>query len=395
MTNFHVRQEDKKTFARLGRLDLKHGALETPVFMPVGTYGTVRGISSFELRSTDSPIMLANTYHMYVRAGTDLIGRMGGLHSFIGWDRPILTDSGGFQIFSLAQQRKITDEGVTFKNPENGDTIHLNPEKVVQIQECFGSDVMMVLDECPPATATPFEVKEAVERTTRWAERARAARSRSDLALFPIIQGGSIDELRRKSLRDLLQLEVGRDPWEGIAIGGMSVGEEKMTFVRTLHALRGVLPTDRPHYLMGVGTPRDLVFAVSCGVDMFDCVLPSRNGRHGIVMTRHGRLNLFNAQYQEDKRPIDENCRCDTCKNYSRAFLRHLLMIGDALGGRLATLHNIVYFLDLMHEIRGRIADGSFSDFAKEFLEDPKNIFLGVEKTVESYPEAGILALHS
>jgi len=385
--NFHIDRKDSHTHARLGQLRLRNGIVQTPAFMPVGTHGTVRGVSSLDLRESGADIMLGNTYHLYSRPGVELIEKLGGLHSFTSWKKPILTDSGGFQIFSLAESRKLTEEGVTFKNKHNGDLIHLNPEKVVAAQEKFGSDIMMVLDECPPATATAFQVAEAVERTTRWARRSQEARTRSDSALFAIFQGGSDLELRRRSLKQLLELETHQDPWDGIAIGGLSVGEAKEKFVGTLFSLRGLLPTDRPHYLMGVGTPRDLVFAVACGVDMFDCVLPSRNGRHGIVMTKLGRMNLLNSRYTDDGDPIEMECPCTTCQTFSRSFLRHLFMIEDALAGRLATIHNIVFFLELMRNIRERIANGGFLEFAVDYLRDQKHYFLGSEKGFTAYPE--------
>lgn len=387
MPNFKVKTSDSKSYARTGCLQLKHGDVQTPVFMPVGTYGAVRGISSLELASLGSEIMLSNTYHMFSRAGAELIDKMGGLHSFISWDRPILTDSGGFQVFSLAEHRKITEDGVTFKNKINGDTLSLNPEKVIGLQETFGSDVMMVLDECPPPTATREDVYLAVKRTTRWAERSRHARTKKELALFPIIQGGAHDDLRDLSTGEILALEKGGEPWDGIAIGGLSVGEVKEKFVQTLYGMRNKLPTDRPRYLMGVGTPRDLVFAVACGIDMFDCVLPSRNGRHGIVMTTKGRLNLFNAKNIGDTEPIDSDCECSVCKTYSRGFIRHLFRVEDTLAGRLCTLHNLAYFLALMKTIRSHIEGGTFLEFSLEFLKRSEFTFLGGEKGFDQYPE--------
>jgi queuine tRNA-ribosyltransferase len=387
MPNFKVDRSDTKSYARTGLLELKHGTVKTPVFMPVGTYGAVRGISSLELDGLGSEIMLSNTYHLFSRAGAELIEKMGGLHKFISWNRPLLTDSGGFQVFSLADQRKITEDGVTFKNKINGDRLELTPEKVIALQETFGSDVMMVLDECPPPTASAEDVFLAVKRTTRWAERSRHARTKKDLALFPIIQGGAHDELRELSTKEILRLEVGQDPWEGIAIGGLSVGEVKEKFVQTLYSMRNKLPTDRPRYLMGVGTPRDLVFAVGCGIDMFDCVLPSRNGRHGIVMTTKGRLNLFNAKNVGDVDPIDTDCACHVCKTYSRGFLRHLFRVEDTLAGRLCTLHNIAYFLQLMKTIQSHIESGTFLEFSLQFLKKSEYTFLGGEKGFDQYPE--------
>lgn len=388
MSNFKVLQNDSRSFARLGELELFRGKVRTPVFMPVGTHGAVRGVSAPELLDTRAEIMLANTYHVYNRPGVELVEKFGGLHRFTGWPKPILTDSGGFQVFSLAAQRKISDEKVVFRNNYNGDLVELNPEIVINAQERFGSDIMMVLDECPPAAAARDHIENALRRTTLWARRSQEARMRKELALFSIVQGGTHFDLRERSLRELLQIEKElQTPWEGIAIGGLSVGEKKENFIKALYEMRNMLPNERPRYLMGVGTPRDLVFAIACGVDMFDCVLPSRNGRHGIVMTRLGRMNILNAVHTEDERPIDTDCKCIACRNYSRAFIRHMLVIEDALGGRLCTIHNIQYFIDLMDTIRGHIADGTFVEFANAFISDPRTYFLGGEKVEAKYPE--------
>jgi len=383
---FTILHRDPLTHARRGRLQLKHGTMETPVFMPVGTRGNVRGISAEELETLNSEIMLGNTYHLFERPGIDIIRDMGGLHAFTGWNRNLLTDSGGFQIFSLAHSRKLSDHSVTFRSLLDGTQHELTPERVVQIQEIFGSDIMMMLDECPPAHANYDEVKWAVERTTKWAARGRASQTRDDLQLFPIVQGGIFEDLRRKSLDEIMALESREQPWKGLAIGGLSVGEDKKDFVRILYEMRNWLPEEKPHYLMGVGTPRDLVFGVACGIDMFDCVLPSRNGRHGIVMTRKGRMNLINAKFQRDEKPIDESCSCSVCGRHSRAFLRHLFQVGDTLGGRLATLHNIAYFLDLMRDIRLALDEGRFAAFMNDFLAQEDQIFLGGEKTFGTYP---------
>jgi len=384
--SFEILHRDDQSFARRGRLQLKQGQVETPVFMPVGTHGTVRGIAAHDLEASDSQIMLCNTYHLYVRPGVEAIEKAGGLHRWNSWKRPILTDSGGFQVFSLAERRKISEDGVEFQNPRNGDRIYLTPEKVIEAQQAFGSDVMMVLDECAPAHSTYFEFKNAVERSTRWAERCLKSHTQKELALFAIVQGGSHQDLRRKSLDDLLALESSSAEFTGWAIGGMSVGEEKEKFVSTLYDIRGWLPEEKPHYLMGVGTPRDLVFGVACGIDMFDCVLPSRNGRHGIVMTRSGRLNLYNEKFKADERALEEGCPCPICARYSRAFIRHLFFIEDMLAGHFVTLHNIYYFLHLMSEIRRRIEDGSFVDFARDFLAGSQHIFLGSEQGFQAYP---------
>lgn len=385
---FEVLKKDENTGARRGRLSLAHGSVETPVFMPVGTYGAVRGLSAWELEGTGSQMMLANTYHLFCRPGLETIEKLGGLHSFCSWRLPILTDSGGFQVFSLSQNRKLSDEGVEFQDPAGGQRYFFTPELVVDTQERWGSDIMMVLDECPPATASRPQIEEAVRRTSLWAARSKRAYKRRDLALFPINQGGCHLDLRKKSLEEILKLESDGEKWAGIAVGGLSVGESKADFVRTLYSLRKDLPEDRPRYLMGVGTPRDLVFGVCCGIDMFDCVIPSRNARHGIVMTREGRLNLFNQEFKEDERPIEGGCSCLSCQRYSRAFIRHLFQRAEALGQRLATLHNIQYFIRLMEEIRARIEDGSFWDFAQAFLRDPKQVYLGKEREFSDFPHS-------
>lgn len=385
---FELKKTDAHTRARRGRLELGHGPVETPVFMPVGTYGTVRGLSHWELESTGAPIMLCNTYHLIRRPGADLIERMGGLHRFNSWPKNILTDSGGFQVFSLAKNSKLTEEGVKFQDPIDGQSYFLTPESVVAAQESFGSDIMMVLDQCPPGQASEEVIKEAVDRSSRWAARAKKAQTRDDLKLFPIVQGGRFSHLRERSWKQLEAIEKELGPWPGVALGGFSVGEEKKDFVESLHACRDLLPTDRPRYLMGVGTPKDLVFAVSCGVDMFDCVIPSRNARHGIVMTREGRMNLRNEIFKEDLRPIDESLNCPASQNYSRAFVRHLLMMGEPLGQQIATYHNVAFFVNFMAQIRRRIEEGSFSDFAADFLASPDQVYLGRERGFDAYPAA-------
>lgn len=387
MPDFTLKKEDSKSKARLGRLSLAHGEVDTPVFMPVGTYGTVRGISTEDLESTGSQIMLCNTFHMVCRPGVEIIENSGGLHSFNTWKRPILTDSGGFQVFSLAQHRKLSEEGVQFKDPFSGDAHFFTPEKVVGFQESFGSDVMMVLDECPAANAPKEVIEAAVARTTDWARRSREAHQKKQLALFPIIQGACDIELRKKSLQDILDLERSKDAWNGIAVGGLSVGESKADFIRTLYGIRSCLPTDRPRYLMGVGTPRDLVFGVACGIDMFDCVIPSRNARHGIVMTSEGKLNLRNSQFRDDFRPLDAASSCEMSRRYSRSYIRHLFQIGEALGPRIATIHNLHYFLDLMATIRKHLAEDTFFEFAYQFLREPATEYLGKDSGDHSYPE--------
>lgn len=384
---FEKKISDSASYARTGVLSLPHGQVQTPVFMPVGTRGAVRGLAAFDMEDLDAEIMLGNTYHLFERPGVPILQKLGGLHSFMSWKRPLLTDSGGFQVFSLANNRKMSEEGVEFRSPLNGNKYFLSPEIVIDTQEAFGSDIMMILDECPPPTATYEEVNWAVERTTRWAKRAKDHQKRDELSLFPIVQGGVFSDLRRKSLEQLLALESSTHPWRGIAVGGLSVGESKADFVRTLYDLRTELPQDRPRYLMGVGTPRDLVFAVACGIDMFDCVLPSRNGRHGIVMTFEGRLNIFNTTFSDDERPIDPSCDCRVCQRYSRAFLRHMFISQDTLAGRLCTYHNVAYFMRLMKVIREQINAGTFVSWAREFMTSEHQVFLGSEKGFKSYPE--------
>jgi queuine tRNA-ribosyltransferase len=386
MKSFEILKTDARSKARLGRLSLKNGHVNTPIFMPVGTYGAVRGLAHWELADLGAQIMLSNTYHMTIRPGVDLIKELGGLHAFTSWSKPILTDSGGFQIFSLSKNRKITDEGASFQDPASGQKFFFSPESVIQIQESFGSDIMMVFDECPPADAPKEVIENAVRRTTLWAQRSKRTYSNRDLKLFPIIQGACDLDLRQRSLDQLLALEKDGEAWEGIAIGGLSVGESKADFVRTLYGLRDRLPPEKPHYLMGVGSPRDLVFGVCCGIDMFDCVIPTRNARHGIVMTRRGRINLYNKEHENSNEPLDAQCSCLTCKNYSRAFIRHLFQKTEALGQRLASLHNVQYFVDLMSLVRSKIADGSFFDFAFEFLRDPRQIYLGKERDFNDFP---------
>ncbi|TVQ79530.1 MAG: tRNA guanosine(34) transglycosylase Tgt [Bradymonadales bacterium] len=386
--SFEILKSDPQSCARRGRLQCAHGPIETPVFMPVGTYGAIRALSSWEVEELGAEVILANNYHLSSRPGLETIESLGGLHSFLGWKRNLLTDSGGFQVFSLAKRRKLSDEGVEFQDHIDGRRIFLSPESVVQSQEVWGSDIMMVLDHCPAADLPRSEILEAMSRTLHWADRSLAAWSRPELHLFPIVQGACDSDLRERSLQDLMKLEEKHErKWPGVAIGGLSVGEEKEDFVRTLFELRDKLPFSKPHYLMGVGTPRDLVFGVLCGIDMFDCVIPSRNARHGIVMTETGRLNLFNQQFTRDEGPLDSSCPCRVCSSYSRAFLRHLFVMGEPLAARLATLHNVSYFLELFRKIRDLLESGDFYEFAQEFLKDPKNLYLGGESQFFDFPK--------
>lgn len=350
--------------ARLGKLYLNHGVVDTPIFMPVGTYGAVKSLAPTDLIETNSQIILGNTFHLWLRPGLDVISKFGGLHKFIGWDKPILTDSGGFQVFSLGALRKIKEEGVYFQNPINGNKLFLSPEKSMEIQKVLNSDVVMIFDECTPYPAT-FEVaRDSMELSLRWARRSRLEfdRLENDNALFAIVQGGIYPELRQKSLDALM--EIGFD---GVAIGGLSVGEPKHEMYETLDYLSGILPPEKPHYLMGVGTPEDLVYGVKSGIDMFDCVMPTRNARNGWLFTRFGDIKIKNAKYRDDEKPLDSSCDCYTCKNFSRAYLHHLFKIGEILSSRLNTIHNIHYYLTLMNEMRLAISGDKFAEFEVNF----------------------------
>ncbi|NOY44165.1 MAG: tRNA guanosine(34) transglycosylase Tgt [Deltaproteobacteria bacterium] len=350
------------TGARRGRLHLAHGTVETPAFMPVGTQGTVKAMTPEELEGLGAEIVLGNTYHLYLRPGCDVIRVFGGLHRFMHWDRPILTDSGGFQVFSLGPLRRIREEGVEFQSHLDGSRHLLTPERVVEVQEVLGSDVMMVLDECPPHTAEPRYLEQSLERTHRWAVRSLAARTRPELALFAILQGGVDPALRRRSAEFL------RDhPFDGYALGGLSVGEGQELMLATVEATTPHLPADKPRYLMGVGTPEDIVEAVARGVDLFDCVLPTRTARNGLLFTSRGRLAIKHARFERDPRPPDEACDCYTCRNYSRAYLRHLYKSREILASRLNTLHNLHYYLELMRRIRAAIEAGTYARFVTEF----------------------------
>jgi queuine tRNA-ribosyltransferase len=354
--------------ARRGVLELAHGAIETPVFMPVGTYGSVKAMSPAELEELGAQIVLGNTFHLWLRPGLEVIGAHGGLHRFMGWQRPILTDSGGYQVFSLGAMRKITEEGVRFASPVNGDRMMLTPEESMRIQRTLDSDIAMVFDECTPYPATEAQAAKSMRLSLRWAERskrewARAGEGRN--ALFGIVQGGMHEALRDESLAGLLA--VGFD---GYAIGGLSVGEPKEAMMRVLAHTAPRLPAERPRYLMGVGTPEDLVAGVQAGIDMFDCVLPTRNARNGWLFTRWGDLKIRNARYRGDTRPIDEACACYACRHFSRAYLQHLQRAKEILGARLATIHNLHYYFALMGELREAIASGGLPEYAARFAAD-------------------------
>jgi queuine tRNA-ribosyltransferase len=356
---FDILARDARTQGRLGRLSTPHGDITTPVFMPVGTQASVKTMTPEELRACGVDIILANTYHLYLRPGHTLIQELGGLHGFMHWERPILTDSGGFQIYSLSGLRKLTEEGVHFQSHLDGSRHLLTPEKAVEIQEALGSDIAMVLDECVPYPATYAYALASQELTTRWARRAKAAHRRSDQALFGIVQGGMYPELRAKSVRELVDLD-----FDGYALGGFSVGETKRLMYDLIALTAASLPADKPRYLMGVGTPADLVACVKLGVDMFDCVMPTRNARNGCLFTRQGKLLIKNARYARDPRPIDPACQCYTCRHYSRAYLRHLFVADELLAPRLNTIHNLHYYMDVMRMIREAIAAGQLDSLS-------------------------------
>ncbi|MDR2196118.1 MAG: tRNA guanosine(34) transglycosylase Tgt [Gallionellaceae bacterium] len=348
--------------ARRGTVHLAHGTVETPAFMPVGTYGTVKAMSPQELRDIGAHIVLGNTFHLWLRPGLEVIAAHGGLHRFMGWDGPILTDSGGFQVFSLGELRKITGGGVEFRSPVNGDKCFLSPEESMRIQKVLNSDIVMIFDECTPYPADEQVAGASMRLSLGWAERSKRAHEGNANALFGIVQGGMFEHLRDESLRGLT--DIGFD---GYAIGGLSVGEPKEDMLRILAHTAPQLPADKPRYLMGVGTPEDLVAAVSQGIDMFDCVMPTRNARNGHLFTRNGDVRIKNAQHRDDLRPLDEECACYTCRNFSRAYLHHLHRLGEILGARLNTLHNLHYYQELMQGMRAAIEAGRFEAFVAEF----------------------------
>ena len=348
--------------ARRGQLTLTHGKVETPAFMPVGTYGTVKAMSPLELTEIGAQIVLGNTFHLWLRPGLEVIEAHGGLHRFMDWDGPILTDSGGFQVFSLGALRKIREDGVTFQSPVNGDKCFLSPEESMRIQKVLNADIVMIFDECTPYPADEKTAGESMRLSLRWAARSKRAHEGNANALFGIVQGGMHEHLRNESLRELERIG-----FDGYAIGGLSVGEPKEDMLRILQHIAPQLPPDKPRYLMGVGTPEDLVDAISQGIDMFDCVMPTRNARNGMMFTRYGDIKIKNAQYRLDTRPLDEQCRCYTCRHFTRAYLHHLHRLGEILGARLNTIHNLFYYQQLMGEIRMAIEAGTFTDFVARF----------------------------
>ncbi|MBE2258288.1 MAG: tRNA guanosine(34) transglycosylase Tgt [Rhodobacteraceae bacterium] len=350
--------------ARRGRMQLAHGIVETPTFMPVGTYGTVKAMTPRDLTESGAQVCLGNTFHLWLRPGLEVIRAHRGLHRFMGWEAPILTDSGGFQVFSLGALRKISEEGVTFRSPINGDRLFLTPEESMRIQQVLDSDIVMILDECTPYPASHAAAAASMRLSVRWAERSRAMHDQlgNDNALFGIVQGGMHTDLRDESLAALV--EIGFD---GFAIGGLSVGEPKTEMQSILAHTAPRLPAGKPRYLMGVGTPEDLVAAVVAGIDMFDCVLPTRNARNGHFFTRHGDVRIRNARHKNDLQPLDASCSCYSCRNFSRAYLHHLHRVGEILGAQLGTIHNLHYYQDLMRELRTAIAAGTLADTVSRF----------------------------
>ena len=360
MLSFSVLSRDRN--ARRGRLTLDRGKIETPVFMPVGTLGAVKTIEPRDLKEIDAKIILSNTFHLMLRPGLEVINLHEGLHSFMGWDRPILTDSGGFQVFSLARLRRMDDKGVTFQSPFDGAEVFMGPEESMHVQKALNSDIAMIFDDCTPYPASESEAQASMERSLKWAERSKVAYEGANGSLFGIVQGGMYPTLREKSLTRLVDLG-----FAGYAVGGLSVGEPKDTMYSVLQHIGPQLPDDHPRYLMGVGTPQDLVYGVACGIDMFDCVLPTRNARNGWLYTSTGIIKIRNAKYRKDTRPLDEHCKCPCCLNFSRSYLRHLHQVKEPLSARLCTIHNIHYYLTLMKRIQESIEGRWFGDICAEF----------------------------
>jgi queuine tRNA-ribosyltransferase len=359
---FEILQKDVSSRARLGRIETNHGSVSTPAFLPVGTQGTVKSLTPEDLIELGTEAVLANTYHLYLRPGHETIGRLGGLHRFMHWDRPILSDSGGYQIFSLGSLRKISEEGATFQSHLDGSLHSLTPEKVMEIQTVLGTDIAMVLDECVPYPSPYDYVKTSISLTTRWAKRCLDARQETGPALFAIVQGGTYRDLREESAEALLEMN-----FQGYAIGGLSVGEPKESMLEVLNWTTPLLPERSPRYLMGVGTPGDILDAVTLGVDLFDCVLPTRNARNGTLFTSTGKISIKQAQYAEDGRPLDETCGCPTCRHYSRAYLRHLYLAKEILSSRLNTTHNLYYYMDFMRQVKEAIRKDRFQEFCKAY----------------------------
>ena len=367
MSNCHMKFEITQTdgAARTGVMRFPRGDVATPAFMPVGTYGTVKGVNPAEVAATGAQILLGNTFHLMLRPGTDIINAHGDLHDFMGWDKPILTDSGGFQVFSLGEMRKISEEGVKFRSPVDGAEVFLGPESAIEVQHKLGSDIIMVFDECTPYPATEKQARESMELSLRWAQRCVTAHGDNPAALFGIIQGGMYGSLREASLAGLVEMN-----FPGYAIGGLSVGEPKDEMVEMISHITPHMPADKPRYLMGVGTPEDLVTAVEMGLDMFDCVMPTRNARNGYLFTSQGLLKLRNSRHRNDTGPIDPQCDCYTCRNFSRAYLHHLDKCKEILGSQLNTIHNLHYYQTLMAGLRSAIEQGRLSAFVARFRDD-------------------------
>ena len=363
---YSLLKTEKNTKARLGKIKTNYGTYDTPMFMPVGTRATVKSLSKEELKAAHAGIILSNTYHLWLRPGPDVIKNCGGLHKFMSWDGPILTDSGGFQVFSLAKNKEkdITEEGVHFKSHIDGKELFLTPEKSIEIQNKLDSDIAMSFDECPPYPVTYDYMKKSVERTLRWAKRGKAVHNNPNQALFGIVQGGEFQDLREYSCKETIKMN-----FDGYSIGGTSVGEDKPTMYKMIDDGIRYLPEDKVRYLMGVGDPIDIIEGVIRGVDIFDCVLPTRIARHGQAFTRTGKINLNNAQYKEDLEPIEKECDCYTCKNYSRAYIRHLITTGETLGGRLLSIHNIRFLIKLTEELREAIKNDTILEYRQKFIE--------------------------
>ncbi len=357
-----ILQKDSKTGARVGRLSTAHGEVTTPAFLPVGTAGSVKAMTPAELVDLGVEMILGNAYHLYLRPGSKVVAELGGLHRFISWHRPILTDSGGFQVLSQGKLRKVTDDGVTFQSHLDGSTHFISPEKAIEIQEDLGADISMAFDECISYPASYEDARDALERTQRWAERCRGHHRRTDQALFGIVQGGFYKDLREKGTKDLLRLG-----FDGYALGGLSVGETPKMRTEILDMVLPILPEDQPRYLMGIGTPEDLVEGVIRGADLFDCVMPTRHARTGYLFTSFGRLIIKNAQYAKDEGPVDPTCGCYTCRNFSRAYLRYLYMAGEILSARLNTIHNLWYYLSVMKNLRQAIVEERVAEFCEKF----------------------------
>ena len=357
--------KDQKTNARRGILHTNHGDYATPIFMPVGTRATVKTLSPEELKDIHSAVVLANTYHLWLRPGEDIVAKAGGLHKFMNYDGPILTDSGGFQVFSLAEKKNIKEEGVLFKSHIDGRKLFLTPELSIQIQNKLDSDIAMSFDECPPYPVTYDYMKQSVERTIRWAKRGKDVHSNENQSLFGIVQGGEFEDLRNFSAKETVKLD-----FDGYSIGGTSVGEDKDTVYKMIDYAIKYLPEDKPRYLMGVGDPLDILEGVERGVDMFDCVLPTRIARHGNAFTRHGKLNIRNEKYKEDFTPIEDTCDCYACRHYTKAYIRHLMVCEETFGARLLSIHNLRFLIKLVEDIRENIEKDTFSEFKEQFIQN-------------------------